>query len=177
MVREAVSRPVRFFCGFILKVAFLSQKWSLLVRKPEPAPLRLAGSIRTTWRATTVSKGGSARRVRGVLNDCNTARYGYSEVLMAAIKHSKITIRQPAPLKAKIEPAAAMRGMTVTSFINGVLEFAADKTVSRVRARELTARDSRALMAMLSKPGRPNASLKKAAKKYREFMGGKDVNV
>ncbi len=91
---------------------------------------------------------------------------------MAAIKHSKITIRQPASLKAKIEQAAAMRGMTVTSFVNDVLEFAADKTVSRVRARELTARDSEALMAMLSKLGRPNAALKKAAKKYREFMGG-----
>ena len=91
---------------------------------------------------------------------------------MSTIRHSKITIRQPEPLKAKIEKAAALRGMTVTSFINGALEMAADKTLSRIEARELTERDSAALLAMLSKPARPNAALSKAAQRHREITGG-----
>ena len=48
---------------------------------------------------------------------------------MSTVGHSKITIRQPKPLKAKIAKAAALRGMTVTSFINGMLEIAAERTL------------------------------------------------
>ena len=90
---------------------------------------------------------------------------------MSTIRYSKITIRQPDLLKAKVEKAAALRGMTVTSFINGTLESAADKTLSRIEARELTERDSAILLAMLTKPARPNAALRKAAKHYREATG------
>ena len=90
---------------------------------------------------------------------------------MSTIRYSKITIRQPEPLKSKVERAAALRGMTVTSFINGVLELAADKTLSRIQARELSERDSAALLAMLGKPARPNAALRRAAKRHREIAG------
>lgn len=91
---------------------------------------------------------------------------------MNTTRFSKITIRQPKPLKAKIEKAAAMRGMTVTSFINGELERIADETIERVRARELTERDSRVLLDLLSNPKRPNAALRKAAKRFRSGHGG-----
>lgn len=91
---------------------------------------------------------------------------------MSTIRYSKITIRQPEPLKSKVEKAAALRGMTVTSFINGILELAADKTLSRIQARELSEQDSTALLAMLSKPARPNAALRRAAKRHREITGG-----
>lgn len=91
---------------------------------------------------------------------------------MSTIRYSKITIRQPEPLKSKVEKAAALRGMTVTSFINGILELAADKTLNRIRARELTERDSAALLAMLGKPSRPNAALRKSAQRHREIAGG-----
>ncbi|HYE61666.1 MAG TPA: DUF1778 domain-containing protein [Phycisphaerales bacterium] len=87
---------------------------------------------------------------------------------MGNVRYSKITIRQPEPLKSKIEQAAALRGMTVTSFINGMLELAADHTLRRIRARELTERDSAALLSMLSNPARPNAALRKAAARYRD---------
>ena len=91
---------------------------------------------------------------------------------MSTIRYSKITIRQPEPLKSKVEKAAALRGMTVTSFINGILELAADKTLSRIQTRELSERDSTALLAMLSKPARPNAALRRAAKRHRKITGG-----
>lgn len=64
---------------------------------------------------------------------------------MSTVSHSKITIRQPKTLKAKIAKAAALRGMTVTSFINGMLEIAAERTLRRIETRELTDRDSAAL--------------------------------
>lgn len=87
-------------------------------------------------------------------------------------KFSKITIRQPSPLKRKIERAAALRGMTVTSFINGSLERIADRTLDRLRRRELTERDSRLLIRMLSDPKGPNETLRRAARRYRERFGG-----
>jgi uncharacterized protein (DUF1778 family) len=86
-------------------------------------------------------------------------------------RYTKITIRQPRDLKAKVEKAAAMRGMTVTSFINGVLEQVSDRTIERVRQRELTERDSRALLEMLKHPKGPNAALRRAASRYRERFG------
>jgi len=57
--------------------------------------------------------------------------------------------------------------MTVTSFINGVLEIAADRTIDRIQTRELSDRDSDILLSMLRKPPAPNAALKKAAKRLR----------
>ena len=91
---------------------------------------------------------------------------------MASVSHSKITIRQPKPLKAKIARAAALRGMTVTSFINGVLEIAAERTLRRIETRELTDSDSAALLAMLQKPTAPNGALRKACRRLRESGRG-----
>ncbi len=91
---------------------------------------------------------------------------------MSTTRFSKITIRQPKPLKAKIEKAAAIRGMTVTSFINGELSRVADETIERVRERELTERDSRMLLELLSNPAKPNAALRRAAKRFRGERGG-----
>jgi uncharacterized protein (DUF1778 family) len=91
---------------------------------------------------------------------------------MASVSHSKLTIRQPDALKAKIARAAALRGMTVTSFINGTLEVAADRTLRRIETRALTDRDSAALLAMLRKPPAPNSSLKKAVRRLRELERG-----
>ncbi len=91
---------------------------------------------------------------------------------MRAIRYSKLTIRQPEPLKSKISRAAALRGMTVTSFINGTLESAADETLDRIQARALSERDSAALLEMLSNPTRPTAALRKAATRHREVTRG-----
>jgi uncharacterized protein (DUF1778 family) len=91
---------------------------------------------------------------------------------MSKFSHSKITIRQPKPLKVKIARAAALRGMTVTSFINGMLEIAAERTLRRIETRELTDRDSAALLAMLRKPSPPNAALRKAVRRLRESECG-----
>lgn len=91
---------------------------------------------------------------------------------MSAVSRSKITIRQPGPLKAKIAKAAALRGMTVTSFINGILEIAAERTLRRIQGREATERDSAVLLAMLQKPTAPTAALRKAARRLRDLERG-----
>lgn len=86
-------------------------------------------------------------------------------------RYSKITIRQPIAIKQKVEQAAAKRGVTVTSFINNTLARAAERTLARVRRRELTERDQRALLALLMKPKGPNTALIRAAQRYRERYG------
>jgi uncharacterized protein (DUF1778 family) len=86
-------------------------------------------------------------------------------------QRSKITIRQPVSLKRKVEQAAAKRGMTVTSFINNVLARAAERTLERVRRRELSERDQRALLELLRNPKGANQALVRAARRYRERYG------
>lgn len=61
---------------------------------------------------------------------------------------------------------------TVTSFINGMLEIVADRTLRRIETRELTDRDSAALLDMLQKPSAPNAALRKACRRLRESGRG-----
>ena len=86
-------------------------------------------------------------------------------------RYSKITIRQPVAIKQKVEQAAAKRGVTVTSFINSTLARAAERTLERVRRRELTERDQKALLKLLANPKGPNAALLRAAQRYRERYG------
>jgi len=52
------------------------------------------------------------------------------------------------------------------------LEIAADRTLRRIETRDLTDRDSAALLAMLLKPLRPNAAMRKAVRRLRESEGG-----
>lgn len=79
---------------------------------------------------------------------------------------TKITIQQPEDLKRKIKQAASMSGMSVTSFINSSLSRIADKTIQQIEERELSQRDSRALLAMLESPGEPNEALRRAAARH-----------
>ncbi len=89
-----------------------------------------------------------------------------------AASTSKITIRQPVTLKRKVEQAAAKRGMTVTSFINSTLARAAERTLERVRRRELSEQDQKALLTLLAHPKGPNKALIRAAERYRERYSG-----
>lgn len=85
--------------------------------------------------------------------------------------YSKITIRQPTALKRKIAQAAAMRGMTVMSFINHALARVTEQTIERTRRRELSERDQKLLLEMLTKPKGPNKKLIRAARRYKERYG------
>ena len=87
-------------------------------------------------------------------------------------RYSKVTIRQPVSLKRAVEQAAAKRGMTVTGFINSTLARAAERTLERVRRRELSERDQKALLEMLTNPKGPADALLKAARRYRERYRG-----
>ncbi|MBI4582034.1 MAG: DUF1778 domain-containing protein [Planctomycetes bacterium] len=61
--------------------------------------------------------------------------------------------------------------MTVTSFINSMPERAADRTLERVRRRELSKRDQQTLLRILTHPKGPNAALLRAAERCRDRYG------
>lgn len=84
---------------------------------------------------------------------------------------AKITILQPVDLKRRVGQAAAKRGMSVTSYINDVLDVASERTLEQVRRREVSERDQRALLKMLEQPKGPTDTLVKAAKRFRERYG------
>ncbi|NCA11887.1 DUF1778 domain-containing protein, partial [bacterium] len=50
-----------------------------------------------------------------------------------------------------------------------MLEIAAERTLRRIKNRELNDRDSAALLAMLQKPSAPNAALRKSVRRMREL--------
>lgn len=58
--------------------------------------------------------------------------------------------------------------------INWSLQLAAERGVIRAHARELTERDSAALLALLKEPPEPNAALVEAARRYRELTAAED---
>lgn len=91
----------------------------------------------------------------------------------AAVPVTKITILQPTHIKRKVERAAAMRGMSLTSYINGILESTADGDIERTEKRDLSERDSALLLDMLRGPKGPNRTLRAAAAEYRERFGGR----
>jgi uncharacterized protein (DUF1778 family) len=69
--------------------------------------------------------------------------------------------------KSLIERAATAQGQTVSSFAIATLIKAAEEALRSETARVLSARDSRAFLAMLHDPAAPNPALKAAARRYK----------
>ena len=73
--------------------------------------------------------------------------------------------------KSLIERAASAQGQTVSSFAISTLLKAAEEAIRGETTRTLSARDAQTFLAMLEAPGKPNAALKAAAKRYRAQRG------
>jgi uncharacterized protein (DUF1778 family) len=74
--------------------------------------------------------------------------------------------------KRVIEKAASASGQSLSDFaVTAMLAKAAD-VLRAERTIRLTERGHKAFLALLSSHARPNAALRKAAAKYKEFLGG-----
>lgn len=73
--------------------------------------------------------------------------------------------------KSLIEKAAAAQGQTVSSFAISTLIKASEEAIQGATTRTLSARDSKAFLAMLNSPPAPNAALLAAAKRYKARHG------
>jgi len=83
-----------------------------------------------------------------------------------------LSAEMAAPVRAKVEEAAAWRGVPVASFVIEAPSRAADEVIERERLIQLTRADSEQILNLLDNPPEPNASLLKAAEAHQRLIRG-----
>jgi len=83
-----------------------------------------------------------------------------------------LSAEMTAPVRAKVEEAAAWRGVPVASFVIEAAAKAADEVIERERLIQLTRADADQIMNLLDNPPEPNASLCKAIEAHQRLIRG-----
>jgi len=81
-------------------------------------------------------------------------------------------LRLDATTKRKLERAAAYQATSVSDFVLANAVAAAERVIESYEKFTLSARDWDAFYDALINPPEPNEKLKKAARRYRERVGG-----
>lgn len=90
----------------------------------------------------------------------------------AKIKRDRMHLRVDAKTKRKLERAAAYAESSVSDFVLENAVAAAERVIDSHEKVTLPAQDWDLFYAALIDPPEPNAKLKKAARRYRERVGG-----
>jgi len=83
-----------------------------------------------------------------------------------------LSTEMTAPVRAKVEEAAAWRGVPVASFVIEAAAKAADEVIEHERLIQLTRADAEQIMNLLDNPPEPNAALRKAAESHQRLIRG-----
>lgn len=86
-------------------------------------------------------------------------------------KTQRLEARVSAHQKALIERAAAISGRSISEFVVGSLQEAAEEAIRNHHVIKLSIDDTIALMEALDNPPPANAELRRLAEEYREFFG------
>ena len=90
----------------------------------------------------------------------------------AGLKHDRVHLRLDARAKRKLERAAAYEETTVSRFVVANAVAAAERVIEAHENVVLSAMDWDAFHEALVNPPEPNATLREAARRYRERIGG-----
>jgi uncharacterized protein (DUF1778 family) len=90
----------------------------------------------------------------------------------ANVKRDRMHLRLDAKTKRKLERAAAYEDTNVTDFVLANAIAAAERVIDSHEKITLSARDWDVFYEALINPPEPNVKLKKAARRYRERVGG-----
>jgi uncharacterized protein (DUF1778 family) len=82
----------------------------------------------------------------------------------------QVTAQIPSSMHAKIEEAAAWRGVSVSKFLVDAAAKEADQVIQRERLLELTREDAELVLALLDSPPKPNAAMVKAVKAHQRLL-------
>lgn len=87
----------------------------------------------------------------------------------------RLAFRMKPELKARIEEAAALSGLTLTDFVRATLAERADEVVARHRRITLSDRDRDRFLEALDRPGHPLPELVATVTRHRRSAtGGED---
>ena len=89
-----------------------------------------------------------------------------------SLKHARVHLRLDAKAKRKLERAAAYEETTVSRFVLANAVAAAERVIEARERIVLPATDWDAFRRVLLDPPAPNAALRRAARRYRERIGG-----
>jgi uncharacterized protein (DUF1778 family) len=84
----------------------------------------------------------------------------------------EIIARVPRGLRARIEEAAAWRGVSVASFLVEAAAKEAEQVIEKERLFQLTRDDSQLVLSLLDAPPAPNAAMRKAARAHQRLISG-----
>lgn len=82
----------------------------------------------------------------------------------------RISPRFPVGVVERIEYAAALRGVSVSSFVQEAVAEQATRVIEAESRWELTREESLAVTALLAKPPKPNRTMREAAKRAAEHV-------
>jgi uncharacterized protein (DUF1778 family) len=88
-----------------------------------------------------------------------------------AEQNERLEFRIPAAEKARINKAAGLSGLDLTSFVRFHALQAANEAIERAERLQISERDAQRLLAYLDSPAEPNARLKRAAHSLPKDMG------
>ena len=83
-----------------------------------------------------------------------------------------ITARIPRQACARIEEAAAWRGVSVSSFVAEAAAKEAEQVIEKERLLQLSRQDADLLASLLDNPPAPNAAMRKAVQAHHRLLGG-----
>lgn len=86
-------------------------------------------------------------------------------------KTARLEARITSEQKALFQRAADLSGRSLTDFIVGTLQEAAEATIREHQVITLSARDSAAFAEAVLHPPAPGETLRAAVERYRRFMG------
>ena len=86
--------------------------------------------------------------------------------------HERVHLRLDSGSKRKLERAAGYEQVSVSRFVVSNAVAAAERIIEARERVVLTATDWEAFHEALLTPSTPNPALKRAARRYRELMGG-----
>jgi uncharacterized protein (DUF1778 family) len=78
----------------------------------------------------------------------------------------------PAHQRAKIEEAAAWRGVPVSSFVIDAAVREAEQVIQKERLIELTRNDAELIASLLDNPPEPNAAMRRAIRAHKRMIRG-----
>ena len=85
---------------------------------------------------------------------------------------TRLDVRLSEEKRRRIEQAASYLGQTVSAFTVATLVREAEEVVERFGMMQLSDRDRDAFLSALDNPPRPNARLRKAAKRHAKMVAG-----
>ena len=85
---------------------------------------------------------------------------------------SRITASVPGHIRARIEEAAAWRGVSVGAFVAEAASKEAEQVIERERLIHLSREDAEQVAALLENPPSPHDALRKAAELHKRLIGG-----